>query len=659
MIVHRPWILSLLMLLVAAKPAQTAEPSRTLMIVHDGSGSMWGRLDGDKTSKLQSVRDALRRALSQAPPSTSVGLSSFGHRRKGDCGDVETIVAPEPLEIDKLMAPVERLNPKGKGPLVLAIREAAKSIADTGRSAIVLIHDGPDNCQQDACAAAAEIAKAQPGLKIHTVGLALEAEDVRKMACIAAQTGGKSFDARDAAQIDAALFEAIRLAAIDPGLERKIESPAPTARPAPVAGTRTEAATALPGLDVTAALNSAGAAIDAPIRWRVLKSDGREPPLYETDAARLARPLATGKYVVEARLGLASARQRIDVDDKPAAPNRITLDAGVITPAARANKDGGIIEGATYSIRAVKPGAPTTASGTLWIGRAGGSDIVLPAGTYIVRAEHGLAVKEETVALAAGTRKGLDLVLGSGRLDLAVALSEDGPPLDRAVYIISEDDPDSPQGRREVTRSAAATPELILPAGTYYVTVRAAGAEVRQRIAVGAGDIVKRTIALGLARLSVGTRRDNGTPAGQPPPLLTRVLRADGDGGEVARSAAADPQFLLPAGRYRVQVQAGSQNVRIERTVDVKAREAMRLDIPIEAAQIVLKLRDGSPTAIDQFWEVRDAGGRVVWRTTQSEARMMLAPGRYTAQVEWRGRRLERSFEAQRGAAATVTVGTE
>ena len=74
--------------------AQTGEPA-SLAIIFDGSGSMWGNIEGARASKFVMARDALKRALPKVAPQTRVGLASFGHRR-GDCTDVEMIKPPEP-----------------------------------------------------------------------------------------------------------------------------------------------------------------------------------------------------------------------------------------------------------------------------------------------------------------------------------------------------------------------------------------------------------------------------------------------------------------------------------------------------------------------------------------------------------------------------------
>src|SRR5512139_3006940 len=77
---------------VTAQPA-VAEPAQPVLIIVDGSGSMWGKMEGDATAKLYGVRDLLRERLLVAPAQSRIGLGSFGHRRKGDCGDVE-LIAP-------------------------------------------------------------------------------------------------------------------------------------------------------------------------------------------------------------------------------------------------------------------------------------------------------------------------------------------------------------------------------------------------------------------------------------------------------------------------------------------------------------------------------------------------------------------------------------
>jgi hypothetical protein len=74
----------------------------------------------------------------------------------------------------------------------------------------VLIHDDADNCQADACAAAAEAKSA--GVTVHVVGLSLKPPDLAKMACVPQITGGRMLNAATADQVGPMLEEAMRLA---------------------------------------------------------------------------------------------------------------------------------------------------------------------------------------------------------------------------------------------------------------------------------------------------------------------------------------------------------------------------------------------------------------------------------------------------------------
>ncbi|MEI9899699.1 MAG: VWA domain-containing protein [Hyphomicrobium sp.] len=133
--------------LATTTAAQDAPP--TSMIVVDGSGSMWGGLGAEKIAKLEMVREALRTLLPSLRADARVGLASFGHRRRGSCGDAEVIVPPDANSAERLAIPVDKLNAVGKGPLVLALRESANAIAGATPASVILIADDIDNCGQD------------------------------------------------------------------------------------------------------------------------------------------------------------------------------------------------------------------------------------------------------------------------------------------------------------------------------------------------------------------------------------------------------------------------------------------------------------------------------------------------------------------------------
>src|SRR4029079_4562961 len=72
-------------------PALAAEPGSLIVIV-DGSGSMWGPIEGVRQTKLVLAREALRRGLGKMAPQARVGLALVGQPR-GECSDVEGVRA--------------------------------------------------------------------------------------------------------------------------------------------------------------------------------------------------------------------------------------------------------------------------------------------------------------------------------------------------------------------------------------------------------------------------------------------------------------------------------------------------------------------------------------------------------------------------------------
>lgn len=90
-----------------------AQQQSNLVVVLDGSGSMWGRIEGDRM-KIVEAKNVTRELLEDVPAGMNLGFVAYGHRRKGDCSDIETIAAPgtEPAAIadavDRTAAQIHR-----------------------------------------------------------------------------------------------------------------------------------------------------------------------------------------------------------------------------------------------------------------------------------------------------------------------------------------------------------------------------------------------------------------------------------------------------------------------------------------------------------------------------------------------------------------------
>lgn len=73
--------------------AALAEAPRSILVM-DGSGSMWGQIEG--RPKLEIARDTVATVLGSLPAGQELGLMAYGHREKGNCSDIELVVPPAP-----------------------------------------------------------------------------------------------------------------------------------------------------------------------------------------------------------------------------------------------------------------------------------------------------------------------------------------------------------------------------------------------------------------------------------------------------------------------------------------------------------------------------------------------------------------------------------
>ncbi|RDD99791.1 VWA domain-containing protein [Paracoccus pantotrophus] len=175
-----------------------------VVIVYDGSGSMWGQIDG--VAKVEIAREVIGDLIATWPEDAKVGLMAYGHRREGDCSDIETLIAPGPLDRSAFVSTVNGVTPRGRTPLTESVRQAAEllSYRDT-QATVILISDGLETCQADPCALSAELAQQGVNFTAHVVGFDLTEEEHAGLACIAENTGGVFVPAQDADDLRDAL----------------------------------------------------------------------------------------------------------------------------------------------------------------------------------------------------------------------------------------------------------------------------------------------------------------------------------------------------------------------------------------------------------------------------------------------------------------------
>nr|WP_281378280.1 VWA domain-containing protein [Yoonia ponticola] len=251
----------------------TAQDRTNTILVLDGSGSMWGQIDG--VNKIVIARDVVGQILADFPPDENLGLTVYGHRERGNCADIETIVAPVPNSASEILAAVNAISPRGKTPMTDAIIAAAQALRYTEVAAtVILVSDGIETCNPDPCAAARALNEAGIDFTAHVVGFDVtEPDALAQMQCIADETGGQFLTASDAEELSAALSTVAAVVQPDPE---------------PI----------LTRIDFRATRGEGGDDVTAQVTWDI--SGGNSVNIAAPAAASYATELAAGNYTVRA-----------------------------------------------------------------------------------------------------------------------------------------------------------------------------------------------------------------------------------------------------------------------------------------------------------------------------------------------------------------------
>lgn len=277
-----------------------------MVVVVDASGSMWGQIDG--RTKIEWLREAFASLASDLEPeTTALGLMAYGHRREGDCSDIEMIAAPGSQTPGQLVTAVNGLTPRGRTPMGEAVRQAAESLRyrDVPAS-VVLLSDGVETCGVDLCALGAELEASGVDFTAHVIGFDLTESESAGLQCLAGETGGQYYAVSGGADLSGALSGAL-------------------------------SASLFYGISVFDAETRLG--VDGPVRYRVTAPDGSVEEITDEDGVWEVE-LETGSQIaisVEGyepkTLTLTRSRDAVQVYLDPAEQS-LTLDFPASVPAA-------------------------------------------------------------------------------------------------------------------------------------------------------------------------------------------------------------------------------------------------------------------------------------------------------------------------------------
>ena len=183
----------------------TAAAEERVVLVLDASGSMWGQIEG--RTKIEIARETVAGLVGEWKPDNRLGLVAYGHRRKGDCADIETLIESGPLDSAAFLRQVNALNPKGMTPLSAAVVQAAEALRHVEQKAtVILVSDGEESCNLDPCQVGRELEAAGVDFTAHVIGFDVaNPQHQAQLRCLAENTGGRYFNARNADELSGAL----------------------------------------------------------------------------------------------------------------------------------------------------------------------------------------------------------------------------------------------------------------------------------------------------------------------------------------------------------------------------------------------------------------------------------------------------------------------
>ena len=369
-----------------AAPTLAAAEGRSIIVL-DGSGSMWGQIDGKP--KLEIAREALAEVLKSIPADTELGLMAYGHREKGSCSDIELIVPPAKGTAKQIAEAAAKMQFLGKTPLTEAVRQAAADLRSTEEKAtVILITDGIETCEADPCALGAELEKSGVDFTAHVVGFGLTSDEGKQVACLAENTGGKYIVADDLASLTMALQTTV------------VSAPKP--EPAPPAALEYNFK---PTMVMAPGVAKPDDSTDVAWELHVKNPDGTTGERLWTEYNDMKAKVDPGDYRLVTEMGSVTVESDVSFTADALTAPEINMNAARIIVHPIGIEGGPVLEGAAVQL---------TASGGINTTQYGNSRFYVPAGEITLTGSVGSAEASETQTLAAGDNIERNLLIGSG-----------------------------------------------------------------------------------------------------------------------------------------------------------------------------------------------------------------------------------------------------
>jgi hypothetical protein len=247
-----------------------------------------------------------------------------------------------------------------------------------------------------------------------------------------------------------------------------------------------------------------------------------------------------------------------------------------------------------------------------------------------------------------------------GTLALSARYGKDLPQIANGlVWRIFPDHPDEAGTFKMLKEDRGATPNIVLPPGTYVVHVSLGLVSAVRAVTLKADtDREQFLLPAGGLRIEgrVGTSK---IPQNQISFAIYKGSQFEAaERAPLVPSVAAGDVVLLPEGTYYIISNYGDANSVVRSDIRVQAGKLTDVTVTHRAAVITLKLVSdkGGEALANTAWSVITPGGDVIKEQIGAFPRVVLSEGEYRAIAKNEGKVFERSFNVVNGVDGEIEV---
>ena len=251
-----------------------------------------------------------------------------------------------------------------------------------------------------------------------------------------------------------------------------------------------------------------------------------------------------------------------------------------------------------------------------------------------------------------------------GVLSLTARYGKDLPVINGGlVWRVFADKPDDTGTFKLIREERGATPNIVLPPGSYVVHVALGLVSAVRAVSLKAEtDRVAFVLPAGGLRIE-GRVGSSKIPPNQISFALYKGSQFEGGGAGAERQSLvpnvpAGDVALLPEGTYYIISNYGDANSVVRSDIRVQAGKLTDVTVSHRAAVITLKLVSdrGGEALANTAWSVITPGGDVIKESIGAFPRVVLSEGEYRAIAKNEGKVFERPFNVVNGVDAEVEV---